>query len=178
MVMELFPRKKYADEIREKYRISSRERIYVGDAPVDEDMSVKSTYRAATALLRQYSLDGKILINELDIIETGKALKGYEKILEYDLFDRRIRIELLSSVMISCGNDSYAYIYSGSCNSKVAVYSFEADDLKITRIAFDNRYITLEDLNGVIDRVLSGSGCGLLLRSSAESDNKVMLGIL
>ena len=147
MVMELFPRKHYKEVFAQKFNVHTNGVIYAGDAQ-EKEVDSEFNYENVEARITQYALaDGSVNVNELDIIETDTAdgLKGFEKILDYDILNERVGARLLPSVLISCG-ENYAYIYSGSRQTRIFFYQFVSPSVRISRIAFDGRLITIDDL--------------------------------
>ncbi len=166
--MELFPRKNYKETYAQQMKLNTAGIIYVGDAEEKEGDKGK-VFKHVEARITQYTLaDGSTKVNELGLIETDTAngLKGFEKIMDYDILNERLGARLLPSVLISFG-ENYAYIYSGSRQSQIYLYQFETSNMRISRVAFDANLITTEDLWEVIDRVfISPEKENILLRAN------------
>ena len=115
-VTELFPKKHYTEDFKQKIPISAGKHIYIGKIQGRDRVSEHSIYTNVEAVISQYiPIEGGLRINELAILEydSKDSLKDYKMVLECDLFKKRCGTRLLSSVLIE-NDDNYAYINSGS----------------------------------------------------------------
>lgn len=155
VVTELFPKKHYAESFKQKIPVSTKGHIYIGDVHGKEDEGSQNTYNYAEAIITQYgSEENALSITELALIEydSNENLKGYKSVIDYDILNPLCGASLLPSVLVADG-ENYAYINSGSRQSKIHYYRFETDTIRINRIAFDADYVSVEDLRILISRV-------------------------
>ncbi len=154
-VTELFPKKHIKETYKLRIPVSAKGQIFIGDIDEQEDDSNRSIYDNVEAIISQYfPEDNQKRINELTIVEYDckDSFDKYKMILEYDILSKRCGARLLSSILVA-DDDNYAYINSGSKQSKISFYQYVSPAVRISRIAFDATYVSVEDLRLLVSRV-------------------------